>query len=86
MNKMSRFHFFFFPHKFILFFIIFYFLTSAKRVYPFKAYDPLCPPSPVAQQKNGSHLIVSYYPGYINDQVDASKLPWNVTHLNWIGV
>src|SRR6266511_4587763 len=100
MNRMTKFYSsFLFSREFIIFSIISYFLIilpsstiTTIHAYYFKAYNhnhPPCSSSPETQQQNVSHFIVGYYPGYNDDysyQFDASTLPWNVTHLNWIGI
>ena len=85
---------FLFSREFIIFSIFLIILPSSTittiNAYHFKAYDHHNHHhSPETQQQNASHFVIGYYPGFTNDysyQFDASILPWNVTHLNWIGI
>ncbi|CAG8536488.1 9152_t:CDS:2, partial [Racocetra persica] len=44
-----------------------------------------CPNSVATQQEKNSKITVGYVNGYYYDYTfDASKLPWNITHINWI--
>ncbi|RHZ81506.1 hypothetical protein Glove_120g80 [Diversispora epigaea] len=48
-------------------------------------WDPLCPSSVATRQEKNSKITVGYIYGYNYDyKFEASALPWNVTHLNWI--
>ncbi|CAG8742889.1 6872_t:CDS:2, partial [Racocetra fulgida] len=46
-----------------------------------------CPNSVATQQEKNSKITVGYVYGYNYDYtLDVSKLPWNITHMNWIAM